>query len=84
MITAFPQKRGGFFKKERRRFDAGMDAMDSGTRLSDIRFVLFDAPRGRQTCCDPRCAGYIEIALISQSCDFCMHSADCFRVPVRL
>ncbi len=38
--------------------------MDTGTRISHIRVVLPDAPRGRQTSGDPRRAHYYEGAVI--------------------
>lgn len=38
--------------------------MDTGTGISDIRFVLPDAPRGRQACGNPRRAHYDEGAVI--------------------
>ncbi len=56
--------REGFFYKERRRFDARVDAMDTRAGVSDIRFVLPDAPRGRQTCGYSRRAHYHESAVI--------------------
>lgn len=53
--------------KERRERDGGMDALDPGARVSDIRVILLDAPSRNEARGDSRSIACLEALIFTKS-----------------